>query len=237
MNNILKMAATTVSKPKITLYVDTVSPFAYEAFHLLRHDPTFAPCEIEYVPIFLGGLMHKCGNTAPIKVKNKDIWINKERLRWAQHFSIPMLSPGLPPDFPAPTLPVMRALCAIQALNDGKGSKLTKALEVFFRKHWVEGVATHRPEILKETLKEIFGGEEEAENILTAASSTAKASLLANTDRAFAEGAFGLPWMTCTNSKGEKEGFWGVDHLGQVVQFLGLESGLKGGNKGWKAML
>ncbi|KAK4465968.1 thioredoxin-like protein [Cladorrhinum samala] len=234
MNNIAKMVSS-AAKPKITLYVDTVSPFAYEAYYLLRHDPIFKNVEVTYIPIFLGGLMHKCGNTAPIKIKNKDIWINKERLRWATHFNIPMLSPGLPPDFPANTLPVMRALAAIQ---DDK-EKLIKGLDVFFKKHWAEGVATHRPEVLKETLVELYG-KEEAERILTAASSSAKPILLSNTDLAFSDGAFGLPWMVCTNSDGEKEGFWGVDHLGQVVQFLGLSSsnnaqGSK--NKGWKAVL
>lgn len=30
-----------------------------------------------------------------------------------------------------------------------------------------------------------------------------------NTDAAFADGAFGLPWFVATNSKGEKETFWG----------------------------
>lgn len=33
----------------------------------------------------------------------------------------------------------------------------------------------------------------------------------------------------CTNEKGEKEGFWGVDHLGQVAMFLGLDKGVDGG--------
>jgi hypothetical protein len=42
--------------------------------------------------------------------------------------------------------------------------------------------------------------------------------------------------MVCTNAAGEKEGFWGVDHLGQVAQFLGLDR-TKGKEKGWKAML
>jgi 2-hydroxychromene-2-carboxylate isomerase len=58
--------------------------------------------------------------------------------------------------------------------------------------------------------------------------------LLKNTDKAFEDGAFGLPWFKCTNSKGETEGFWGVDHLGQVTDFLGLERPKTGG---WKAML
>lgn len=55
-----------------------------------------------------------------------------------------------------------------------------------------------------------------------------------NTDKALADGAFGLPWFVCVNEKGEKEGFWGVDHIGQVCVFLGLEKPKQGG---WKAVL
>jgi hypothetical protein len=35
-----------------------------------------------------------------------------------------------------------------------------------------------------------------------------------NTDRALADGAFGLPWFVATNGEGKTETFWGVDHLG-----------------------
>lgn len=48
-----------------------------------------------------------------------------------------------------------------------------------------------------------------------------------------ASGAFGLPWFECTNSKGETEGFWGVDHMGLVVEFLGLDRS----DQGFKALL
>ena len=61
-----------------------------------------------------------------------------------------------------------------------------------------------------------------------------KQLLIQNTDRAFDEGAFGLPWLTCTNAEGKTEGFWGVDHFGQAIVFLGLD---KGTNKGWRAVL
>jgi 2-hydroxychromene-2-carboxylate isomerase len=61
-----------------------------------------------------------------------------------------------------------------------------------------------------------------------------KELLSKNTDKAFADGAFGLPWFVCTNREGKKEAFWGVDHMGQVTTFLELEKP-KGG--GWKAML
>jgi 2-hydroxychromene-2-carboxylate isomerase len=58
--------------------------------------------------------------------------------------------------------------------------------------------------------------------------------LLKQTEKALSEGAFGLPWFVCTDREGKIECFWGVDHLGQVAEFLGIE---KPTNGGWKAML
>ncbi|KAK0651335.1 thioredoxin-like protein [Cercophora newfieldiana] len=220
------------SQPHITLYIDTVSPFAYLAYHILRNDPLFTPISKTYTPIFLGGLMHKCGNTAPMRILNKDKWINAERLRWARLFGVPM-SQNLPPEFPANTLGIMRALCALSEGAGGQG-RLTEALDVLFRAYWVEGKRTFEGDVLRGMLAGIFG-EAEAERILADAKTVGKAKLLENTDKAFADGAFGLPWMVCTNAKGETEGFWGVDHLGQVAQFMGLDH--KGGEKGWKALL
>jgi hypothetical protein len=43
-----------------------------------------------------------------------------------------------------------------------------------------------------------------------------------------------LTVVVATNSKGEKEGFWGVDHMAQLCAFLELE---KPEGKAWKAML
>jgi hypothetical protein len=48
--------------------------------------------------------------------------------------------------------------------------------------------------------------------------------------------------MVCTNAAGETEGFFGVDHLGRVAQFLGLErpegaAAAGKGEKGWRAVL
>ncbi|KAL2185346.1 thioredoxin-like protein [Thermothelomyces heterothallicus CBS 203.75] len=256
-----------MARPKITLYVDTVSPFAYLAYHVLRHDAVFKGCDITYVPVFLGGLMHKCGNVPPIKIKNKDTYINTERLRWARHFSVPMTS-GLPPDFPAVTLPIMRALCYLEAQDaqdaaaaaghqqqqqrekeeeeePQKQPRLIRALDEFYLQYWGNAVATHKPGVLKQTLAGLFG-EAGADKILAESTTPAiKQALIANTDRAFESGAFGLPWMVCTNAEGKTEGFFGVDHLGQVAQFLGLprpgeakgHNGNEAGSSGWRALL
>jgi 2-hydroxychromene-2-carboxylate isomerase len=53
-----------------------------------------------------------------------------------------------------------------------------------------------------------------------------KSTLHESTQRAFNLGAFGLPWFYCTNSQGDQEGFWGIDHLGRVVDFLQLDANM-----------
>jgi len=36
-----------------------------------QNSPVFQGCEMEYVPIFLGGLMKMCGNTPPLYIKSR----------------------------------------------------------------------------------------------------------------------------------------------------------------------
>ncbi|PSR85541.1 2-hydroxychromene-2-carboxylate isomeras-like protein [Coniella lustricola] len=247
---------------KITLYVDIVSPFAYVAYHILRHNPAFKACEITYIPVFLGGIMKTAGNTAPIYIHNKDKWINQERIRWASYFSVPVV-PDVPKGFPHLTLHVMRAICALvqqqqqqttaetgtsQSQTSPAAQKiLISALDAFYDAYWVQGRIVSEKEVLSEVLGKILSsssssssssttgsGNSNVEQILTLATTEGKKILQANTDQAYAEGAFGLPWMVCENNKGEKEGFWGVDHLGCVLEFLGIEKPRSGG---WRAML
>jgi hypothetical protein len=40
--------------------------------------------------------------------------------------------------------------------------------------------------------------------------------------------------VAATNAKGETENYWGVDHMGQLCDHLGLE---RPSGKGWKALL
>ncbi|KAJ5247868.1 hypothetical protein N7468_002851 [Penicillium chermesinum] len=236
--------------PKITVYLDLVSPFAYIAFHILRNSPTFAKCEIEYVPIFLGGLMQTCGNTPPIAVKNKDKWIDVERLRWAKYFSVPMAD-RVPDGFPLRTLQVQRALCALSQISP---AQVAPAMEALFRSSWVDRNAKI---VDPNTFGSIIGqvaGEEVAQQVVSLAEcpedprndisnyrdydqvgqAHVKSLLTSNTERAFKDGAFGLPWFVCTNVNNKTEGFWGVDHIGQVADFLGLD---RSHNAGFRASL
>ncbi|OSS54401.1 hypothetical protein B5807_01559 [Epicoccum nigrum] len=220
-----------MAQSRITLYVDCVSPFAYLAFYILKHSPAFKQCEIKYVPIFLGGLMNACGNTAPISIKNKDKWINTERIRWAKYFNIP-ISKGSPPGFPINTLPIQRALASLSITHP---QSVESAISLFYENTWVQWGEPTKPENLLAILRTIVGSEEEAKRVLEKTKTDeVKKVLTSNTDQAFKDGAFGLPYFVATNTKGETEGFWGVDHLGQLADFLGLD---RPSGRGWKALL
>ncbi|CZS89660.1 related to glutahione s-transferase subunit 13 [Rhynchosporium agropyri] len=223
-----------MAQPKITLYVDTVSPFGYIAYHVLRNDPVFSKCDMTYVPIFLGGVMKACNNMAPLNIKNKDKWIDAERTRWASRFNVPMTK-KVPEGFPNLTLLTMRALCALTVLHPGKGGQavFTMTLDRLFEAYWVEHKKIYEKGALGEVLESVLG-KEEAEKIMAMAGKEGKEILGKNTDQAVQDGAFGLPYFLATNSKDETEGIWGVDHLAIVAEHLGLE---KPKTSGWKSML
>ncbi|KAL4984331.1 thioredoxin-like protein [Aspergillus falconensis] len=220
-----------MAAPKITLYYDIVSPFAWIAFKILRDSPTFSECDITFVPVFLGGIMKATGNTPPIRIKNKDKWINQERIRWARYFSVPIAETS-PEGFPPNTIAVQRALTAI---SQQAPDQLIPATEAVWQEFWVKGVSkATEPEVFVPNIEKILGSSQTKAVMEAANGPEIKARLSANTQQAYDSGAFGLPWFECTNSKGKKEGFWGIDHLGQVVDFLGLDRSL---DRGFRAVL
>lgn len=179
--------------------------------------------------------MNATGNRPPLQVKNKGEWIVKERLRWAKLFDVPMAE-SIPPGFPANTIKAQRVLTAVVLLHP---ERLADTIAAVFHASFVEHKEVHKPENLIPILEKTFG-EEQAKEILTKSTSDeVKKLLIANTDEALAEGSFGLPWYAATNVKGEKECFWGFDHIAQVAEHLGLERPISGGarERGWRAML
>ncbi|OQE18345.1 hypothetical protein PENSTE_c018G04763 [Penicillium steckii] len=203
--------------PKITLYFDIVSPFSYIAFHVLKTSPVFSECQIEYVPILLRDLLQRCQNPPPIGVKNKFQWINKERLYWSDRFNVPMSIP-IPEGFPAPTVDLQIALAGVSIQAP---EQLTTLTERFYSIFWAEG---NTKITNQEVFQPILQHELPDNGVSDLINEHSKEVLGKNTEIAFNGGAFGLPWLVCTNSEGQTEGFWGIDHLGRVADFLHLDT-------------
>ncbi|GAB7355203.1 hypothetical protein MBLNU459_g5757t2 [Dothideomycetes sp. NU459] len=155
-------------------------------------------------------------------------------IRGAKRFDIPM-DGKMPEGFPVNTVSVMRALCV---LSQSHPDKLAESFAQLYHALWAEHKDAHKPDVYVPILAGIVG-ESEAKKVaeqvrLTpgalkleaeATQPAAKQMLNKNTEHAIAEGAFGLPWFIATNSKGEVEKHWGFDHLGLVVEHLGLDVG------------
>ncbi|MCJ1427978.1 hypothetical protein MMC29_005885 [Sticta canariensis] len=142
----------------------------------------------------------------------------------------------MPEGFPYNTILTQRGLCAVTLKYP---ERLEEVIAALFRYSFVERQAIHTSDGLLSVLVTILG-QSEAEEILGMCSSDViKKLLLANTSEALAEGSFGLPWYVATNSQGQKEGFWGFDHLAQVADHLGLQRPTPGmtNEGGWRALL
>lgn len=169
--------------------------------------------------------MNTCGNTPPLKIKSrsrlahifttyyprkkslkfilviffsltreldKDKWINSERHRWAQQFNIP-ISQDTPPGFPVNTLPIQRTLTSLSLTHP---ERLESAISLFYENFWVQWNDPTKPERLSSIVKTIVGSEEEAEKVVgSTKSEEVKKKLASNTNAAFEDGAFGLPWF------------------------------------------
>lgn len=146
-------------------------------------------------------------------------------------FNVPMKE-AMPPNFPILTLNLMRQLASLREI-DGNQKRMAQALDVLFYEFWAKHTEIHKPEVFHPILAKILG-EQDAKHVADFANDQGKAVLSENTNKAFQEKAFGLPWIVCTNSDGRREAFWGVDHLGFVLAFLGLEKPSTGP---WKALL
>lgn len=192
--------------------------------------------------------MSQTKNSPPLTITNKREWIETERLRTSKSLQIPMMQ-TFPGKFPVPTTNVQRMLCYLylqQEQSNGKEEKqkkeedFIKTLDAFFQAFWVQGKTSeiNTEVVIEEILYTIFENDKaKVEGILQGMNSeAAKKMLRENTDEAFRSGAFGLPWFVAENATtGKREGFWGVDSVGKVLEFLGVEVQGEGGR--YKTML
>jgi 2-hydroxychromene-2-carboxylate isomerase len=126
----------------------------------------------------------------------------------------------------------MRALCYIESKHP---EKLVDGFQALYKALWIESKTISDVATVSAAFETTFGKSFSEEVIAAVGSEEVKGALKANTDQAFKDGCFGLPFFVATNTKGEKDSFWGVDHLGVLMDHLGIEVKRKEG--GFKALL
>ncbi|KAM7202338.1 glutathione S-transferase kappa 1 [Naviculisporaceae sp. PSN 640] len=239
---------------KIDCYLDIVSFYSYLAFlDLIKNRKALEShsVEVEFHPVFLGGINQGSGNKPPWTLPAKAVYGNYDARRSIDRF------PGLAISFPEDLMAVAMTVVPLRALHFIKAKFPRQTFEttmhyLMYRFWSAPNMDLSKPQNVAQALSEIplnFRGyldgaissstpqpitaQNSSSNLLFtpseikqimegASASEFKDRLKAKTQEALDLGAFGAPWMWVTNSKGKGEPFFGSDRFHFIYKYLGL---------------
>ncbi|KAF4457516.1 hypothetical protein F53441_566 [Fusarium austroafricanum] len=187
--------------------------------------------QVNFIPVFLGGIMQTSGNQPPWVLKSKGKYLARDSYRAAERLGVPYQ--GSPPDLFAIAMTVspLRALHFIKA--NYPESTFLAAVRFLFHKIWLPPHVKLAQDanliaVLKEATDELDGGsgnklfsDEDVDKIMKGRESM-KVRVKELTAEAVKKGAFGAPWLMVTNADGKSEAFFGSDRFNHIYRFLGI---------------
>ncbi|MBI3770753.1 MAG: 2-hydroxychromene-2-carboxylate isomerase [Deltaproteobacteria bacterium] len=187
---------------------DFGSPNAYLSHRVVPAIEARTGVRFVYVPVLLGGLFKLTNNQPPAvafgNIKNKLPYEMLETRRFIARHNLTAFV--FNPHFPVNTLQLMRGAAA--AVGDGVSSKYVEAI---FQCMWERSKKMDDPDVFRAALRE--SGLDADHLIARAQDQDVKDTLLANTQRAFARGAFGIPTFFVGD-----EMYFGKDRLRDVEE-------------------
>ena len=193
----------TPEKSNVQFLFDFGSPNAYLCHKLIPDIEARTGARVEYVPILLGGLFKLANNRSPMEayatIPKKLAYERLEMQRFITRHGLTAFSFNA--NFPVNTLHLMRGAVAAQRLNC-----YAPYVNAMFAAMWERGLKLDDAATIGSTLAE---AGLDAERIMhTAQEPEVKAQLMANTQTAHDQGAFGSPTFFVGD-----EMFFGKDRL------------------------
>lgn len=189
----------------ITFFFDFISPYAYLAWTQIHALAARHRCDVEPVPILFAALLDKYGHKGPAEIPPKRVYIFKDVLR-----SAAVLGVKLEPPPAHPFNPLLALRCA--SLVDDHDDK-RRAIDALYAAVWAGGPGVTDASVMAEVLS--AAGLDGGGLVERASTDEAKARVRAQTERALAAGAFGVPSMLV-----DGELFWGLDSFAHVERRL-----------------
>ena len=188
---------------------DFGGPNSYLAHKLLPELCARTEAEAVYVPILLGGLFKLTNNQAPLmRYAETPAKRNYEMLEFDRFVKKHQLPFKMNPHFPINSLHLMRGAVAAQHL-----ACFMPYVEAIMTAMWEDRANMADADVVKSILDS--SGLDSAAILAKADDPAVKAELAANTERAAARGAFGVPTFFVGD-----EMFWGKERLDQVADAL-----------------
>lgn len=163
-----------------------------------------------YVPVLLGGLMKATGNRPPwmvyADVPSKVAYDQLEFQRFIVKHGLTKFT--MNPHFPPNTLAAMRVITGAARIG-----VQAEVIETLMTAMWEEEKNLSDRDVLAQVLQ--AAGHDSAALLARADADDVKADLVANTERAVARGAFGIPTFFVGD-----EMFFGKERLSQVADAL-----------------
>ena len=195
---------------KIDFYFDFASPNAYFGFNVLKKFPEKYDCEINYIPVLLGGIFKATNNKPPMEqffgVLNKNEYQSLEIERFVNRHGLTKFK--MNPQFPVISLQIVRG--AIAAEMDGY---LEDYIEKVLVHMWEEPKKMDDPEVIKAAFEESgFDSEKLLEQMQDP---DVKAKFISNTEDAVKRGLFGIPTFFI-----DDEMYFGKDTIWMIEEIL-----------------
>ena len=184
-------------------FFDFASPYSYLAHKQIRDIEYQNKIEINYMPIFLAGLLNLTEIKAPAFIPSKAKFIIKDCKLFAEKFKIKFKFNSY---FPIQSLNLMRGVLVAQ-----KENKTSLYIDNFFDACWKDDLNLNDQKIIDKILEDlnfnskIFKFKISEEKI--------KKELKKRTNDAFLKGVFGAPSFIINNKM-----FWGQDRLEFVLK-------------------
>ncbi|KAH7121668.1 DSBA family oxidoreductase [Dactylonectria macrodidyma] len=205
---------------KIEVYLDCVSPYSFYSFVYLRKNKRALQShgvEVEFIPVFLGGINVGSGNKPPWTLPAKAAYSMYDTRRAQKYFGLKFETPDF---FPILSLLPQRCLTYLKAKRPEKLEDLFLAC---FETLWLQHLDLAKPEHMLTALLEVFNKQEAEEIMKDAQSPEIKQALNDATKYAVEDlGAFGCPWFWVHDGKGNAEPFFGSDRFHYMWDYLEL---------------
>jgi 2-hydroxychromene-2-carboxylate isomerase len=188
----------------ITFYLDFISPYACLAFECLPEALMGLSYSVSYTPVLFAGLLKHHGQLGPAEIAPKRDWTYREVLWLAHRRGIPL---ALPASHPFNPLHLLRlALACSPEATPGMPNRYV--CETIFRHVWRGGAEAADAQRLEALALQL--APRHAPN-----GDTVKAQLKINTDKAIAQGVFGVPAFVVDDKL-----FWGLNALPMLREYL-----------------
>ncbi|KAK6376495.1 hypothetical protein LTS17_007090 [Exophiala oligosperma] len=200
---------------KLKIYIDCVSPYSWFGFtNIIKFRPLLNAhgVSVDIIPFFLGGARDGIGNPWTPTPKAKQAFQSQDTQMTGEILGLDVVPPKV-----FPILSLFPVRIATYVKDHYPAEKFEATFPAFSSGYWSKGINISTPEGVMQALEGIFPQDEIKEIMKKALSPENKKKVV---DVTMNSGAFGAPWISATNSKGERKDWFGNDRWDQVFYHL-----------------